>query len=142
MLVSLCTVVETISSESRSVSFLVISILLLLLFSWRTTLLGDGQLASITEDTEAVGLLPFAPEKRLLASENAMHPSRVHVLMECWLGEFFICPICFSERRSARCKEPMALSYWPTSMQRAALLFSFWAKALRAFPGGDRDGDD
>ncbi len=80
----------TVSSESWLVSFLVISTLLLLLFSWRTTLLEAGALASITEDTEAVVLLPLVTEKRLLASENAMHPSSVQVFVEHCFEELFM----------------------------------------------------
>ncbi len=36
----------------------------------------------------------------------------------------------------------MALSYWPTSMQRAALLLSFCERMFREFMGGDSDGVD
>jgi hypothetical protein len=34
---------------------------------------------SVTVVTVAAGLLPLVFEKRLLASEKAMHPSRVHL---------------------------------------------------------------
>lgn len=82
--------------------------------------------ASVTSRTVALGLLPVVAEKRLLASEKAMHPSRVQLETLFGLeGELFNRFMCFSERRRARCKEKMALSYLPTSMQRAALLFNF-----------------
>jgi len=76
-----------------------------------------------------------------------MHPSRVHSwywglveLMACVSA--FLSFMCFSERRRARCKDQMALSYWPTSMHSAALLFNLCAKILREFSGSDDDGED
>ncbi len=62
--------------ESSLLSFSGTSIFrLLLLFSFRTTLVEVD--ASLTSRTVALGLLPPVLEKRLLASEKAMHPSRV-----------------------------------------------------------------
>ena len=93
-------------------------------------------------------MLLRAPEKRLFASEKAMHPSRVHSCRVFWMNlpsceeRLFLSLVHFSERRRARCNDPIALSYWPTSMHSAALLFNLLAKMLREFSGGEDEGGD
>lgn len=73
----------------------------------------------------------------LLLSENMMNPSKVHSWQLQAVPD--VCPaddaavvvvliLSFmynSESRRARCKDAIALSYAPTSMHNAALLFSF-----------------